>query len=30
MEEYFIRYFGVKQWLEENGIGFNFEVEGWA
>ena len=26
----FKSYFGIKQWLEENGIGFNKEVDPWA
>jgi len=30
MEQYFKSYFGIKQWLQENGIDFNLEVEGWA
>lgn len=30
MEQYFKSYFGIKQWLEENGIDFSIEVEGWA
>lgn len=30
MEAYFKSYFGVKQWLQENGIGFRVDVEGWA
>jgi hypothetical protein len=30
MEQYFKSYFGVKQWLEENGIDFSVEIEGWA
>src|ERR1051325_629000 len=25
MEQYFKSYFGIKQWLEENGIGFSVE-----
>jgi beta-glucosidase/6-phospho-beta-glucosidase/beta-galactosidase len=28
--ENFNSYFGIKQWLEENGIGFSKEVEPWA
>jgi hypothetical protein len=28
MEECFKSYFGIKQWLEENEIGFKFEAEG--
>ncbi len=30
MEQYFRSYFGIKQWLEENRIGFSVKVEGWA
>ena len=30
MEGYFKSYFGVKEWLEENGIGFSVERESWA
>ncbi len=30
MERYFKSYFGIKQWLEENGIGFTIERESWA
>jgi hypothetical protein len=30
MEGYFKSYFGIKQWLKENGIGFQVEIEGWA
>ena len=30
MEQYFKSYFGVKNWLEENGINFGLEIEGWA
>ena len=30
MMENFRSYFGVKQWLEENGIGFNVEIESHA
>jgi hypothetical protein len=30
MEQYFKSYFGIKKWLEENGIDFSVEVEGWA
>jgi hypothetical protein len=30
MEQYFKSYFGVKKWLEENGINFGVEIEGWA
>ena len=30
MEQYFKSYFGIKKWLEENGIDFSIEVEGWA
>jgi hypothetical protein len=30
MEGYFKSYFGIKQWLEENGIGFTIERESWA
>lgn len=30
MEQYFKSYFGIKQWLEENGIGFSIERESWA
>ena len=30
MEQYFKSYFGVKKWLEENGINFQVEIEGWA
>lgn len=28
--EYFKSYFGVKQWLEGNKIGFEVEIESWA
>ena len=30
IEQYFKSYFGIKQWLEENGIDFSVEIEGWA
>jgi hypothetical protein len=30
MEQYFKSYFGIKQWLTENGIDFSVEIEGWA
>jgi hypothetical protein len=30
MEQYFKSYFGIKKWLEENGIDFSVEIEGWA
>lgn len=30
MESYFVSYFGIKQWLQENGIDFKVAVEGWA
>lgn len=30
MEQYFKSYFGIKQWLEENGIGFRIERESGA
>ena len=30
MEQYFRSYFGIKKWLEENGIEFTVEIEGWA
>jgi len=30
MQQYFKSYFGIKQWLQENGIDFRIEVEGWA
>jgi hypothetical protein len=30
MEGYFKSYFGIKQWLEENKIGFTIERESWA
>lgn len=30
MEQYFESYFGIKQWLEENEIGFSIERESWA
>lgn len=30
MEQYFKSYFGIKQWLQENGIDFSLDVEGWA
>jgi len=30
MEQYFKSYFGIKQWLEENGVGFSIERESWA
>lgn len=30
MEQYFINYFGIKKWLEENGIKFSLETESWA
>jgi|SRR5688572_10090591 hypothetical protein len=28
--ENFKSYFGIKQWLEENGIGFSKEVDSWV
>ena len=30
VERYFKSYFGVKKWLEDNGIEFNVDIEGWA
>jgi hypothetical protein len=30
MEHYFESYFGIKQWLEENGVEFSIERESWA
>ena len=30
MKENFESYFGIKRWLEENGIDFSVEVESWA
>ena len=30
MTQNFKSYFSIKQWLEENGIGFNKEVDPWA
>ena len=30
MTQYFKSYFGIKQWLEESGIAFRVEIEGWA
>ena len=30
MEQYFKSFFGIKQWLEENGIDFRVERESWA
>jgi hypothetical protein len=30
MAQYFKSYFGIKQWLTENGIDFSVEIEGWA
>lgn len=30
MEQYFNSYFGIKKWLEENGIDFVMLIEGWA
>jgi hypothetical protein len=30
MEQYFKSYFGIKKWLEENGIDFSIERESWA
>lgn len=30
MAENFKSYFGIKQWLEENGIGYGKEVHPWA
>ena len=30
MEQYFKSYFGIKKWLEENGIDFKVDIEGWA
>lgn len=30
MEQYFKSYFGIKQWLEENGIDFSVARESWA
>lgn len=30
MTQNFKNYFGIKQWLEENGIGFSKEVDPWA
>ena len=30
MEQYFKSYLGIKKWLEEHGINFGIEIEGWA
>jgi hypothetical protein len=30
MAQYFKSYFGIKQWLEESGISFRVDIEGWA
>jgi hypothetical protein len=30
MTDNFTSYFGIKKWLEENGIDFNIERESWA
>ena len=30
MTETFQNYFGIKKWLEENGINFSIETESWA
>lgn len=30
MTEKFQSYFGIKKWFEENGIGFDKEIESWA
>ena len=30
MEQYFKSYFGIKQWLEQNGIDVHVDIEGWA
>ena len=30
LAENFTSYFGIKQWLEENGIGYSREVDPWA
>ena len=30
MEQYFKSYFGIKQWLEENKIEFDVDIENWA
>jgi len=30
MEQSFKSYFGIKKWLEETGINFGVEIEGWA
>lgn len=30
IEQYFKSYFGIKQWLEENGFEFSVERESWA
>lgn len=30
MEHYFKSYFGIKKWLEENGIDFSIQRESWA
>ena len=30
LQENFKSYFGIKRWLEENGIGFSIETESWA
>jgi hypothetical protein len=30
MQQYFKSYFGIKQWLEENGVEFRIEKESWA
>ena len=30
MEQYFKSYFGIKKWLEENGIRFSVDIDSWA
>jgi hypothetical protein len=30
MEQYFKSYFGIKQWLKENGVEFRVDIESWA
>ena len=30
MADKFQSYFGIKKWLEENGIGFSGDIESWA
>lgn len=29
-EQYFKSYFGIKKWLQENGIEFRVDIESWA